>query len=446
MLENKVKKSMNSALGLVCIYIFLLTERPWESIGYLEGIPIELPFAILMIFVAIFSGKLKFVSSSTNKWAYLLLSLHFVLIPFSFNGEFTVDQVYEYAKAILMYMLMLSVAEDEFSLKMLVRVFVLSMMFYMLHSLWEYHNGRHVWRMGIARMIGVGETSSDPNAFGASVVLSLPFVYALLRSEAEPLLRKVYFSYFALAVLCVVLTGSRSASIAFVFLLLLWGVAQQGRRKIGILIVVFIALGTMWTVMPADKKERIQTLWDKDAGPENAHGSAMGRWIGWKISWEMFKQNPLTGVGPGGKNYIAYRMAHDIDGIVGSVPSPTQAHNLYGQVLAELGFPGAFLFVGLVLATWQNSKKALAMLATRSGEEGNFLCLLAKAIMVSLLLLLLLGLGGHNFYRLLWLWFAAWSGSLVLVAEKKLRVNPGQILHQHGHLCRPLDVKISGAR
>jgi O-antigen ligase len=272
-------------------------------------------------------------------------------------------------------------------------------------------------------MIGVDEAHNDPNAFGASVVLSLPFVYALLRSEVKPFVRKLYFSYFALAVLCVILTGSRSASVALVFLLVLWGASQTGGKKIWVFMLVLLSLGAVWAVMPGDKRERIRTIWDADAGPKVASDSARGRLVGWQVSWEMFKQKPFTGVGPGGKNFIGYRMGHNIDYIVGSKPEPLQSHNLYGQVLAEFGLPGALLFVGLVFAIWKNSKRAIGILALCSREDGLFLCSLAKAIMASLLLLLLLGLAGHNFYRGLWLWMAAWSGSLVLIAKTKIACN-----------------------
>ncbi|WP_306549713.1 O-antigen ligase [Desulfobulbus sp.] len=380
-----------------------------------------------MILVSLLSGKLLIVTSSTNKWVYSLLCLHFLLIPFSFNSEFTLDQNYEYAKTVLVYLLMLAVADDEFSLQLLIKAFVFSMMFYMLHSLWEYHNGRHEYRQGIARMIGVDETHNDPNAFGASVVLSLPFVYVLLCSEAKSFMRKLYFSYFALAILCVILTGSRSASIAFVFLVLLWGGSQKGSKKKWLILLVLFSLGAVWTVMPVDKRERIRTIWDTDAGPKVASDSAKGRLFGWQVSWEMFKQKPFTGVGPGGKNFIGYRMAHNVDAVVGTVPSPHQSHNLYGQVLAEFGLPGALLFVGLIFATWKNSRRALRILGAYSREEGLFLCSLARAIMASLLLLLLLGLAGHNFYRTLWLWLAAWSGSLVCIAEVKIVCKPRAI-------------------
>jgi O-antigen ligase len=416
-------------LAMVCFYVFLVIERPWESIRYLEGIPIERTFAVLLILCAALSGKLTVEKSQTNFWVYGLLSLHFLLAPFSYSFDYAVDAGIEYAKMVVLYLLMLSVARDEESLKLLVKAFVITMFVYMSHSLWEYSNGRHVWRMGISRMVGVDQTYSDPNAFGASVVLSLPFVYALLRAETNPLLRKLYLVHFALAVVCVVLTGSRSASIALVALFLGWALTQKGIRKIGILALVIFALGTTWTVMPEEKRERIMTLWDEEAGPDSAHQSADGRLWGWRVSWEMFKQQPFTGVGPGGKNYIEYRVDNRVDVLLGGLPSPTQSHILYGEVLAKFGVFGAFLFAGLVLATWNQSRKVKKYFAVDPANSNFFLYSLAQAITAALLLLLLLGLGGHNFYRPLWLWLAAWSGSLAYIVELRSNITPDGIVN-----------------
>lgn len=358
------------------------------------------------------------MTAPSSKWIYLLLALHVALIQFSFEPDSAIDQTFEYAKKVLLFVLILGVAEDEDALKVLIQAFVFSMLFYILHSLWEYNNGRHVWRMGISRMVGVDFTRSDPNTFGASVVLSLPFVYALLKNEISPGLRKVYYGYCALAVLCIVLTGSRSASAALVLLLMLWGAMQKGWKRISMFLVVFMTLAAIWVAMPAEKQGRIRTLWDKDSGPSNAYESVQGRLVGWKVSWEMFKQKPLTGVGVGGANFVGYRMANNIDAIVGSNPSPTQSHILYGQVLAQFGVPGALLFAGLVFCIWQSCRRARKRLEVWSGGEKNFLSALATAIVTSLILLLFLGLGGHNFYRDLWLWLAAWSGSLLIISAK----------------------------
>lgn len=418
MSASTINKSISVTLVMVCIYIFLLTERPWESVRFLHGIPIERPYAIIMILVALISSKFKVLTAPSSKWVYLLLALHVALIQFSFEPDSAIDQTIEYAKKVLLFVLILGVAEDEISLKVLIQAFLFSMLFYMLHSLLEYYNGRHVWRMGISRMVGVDLTHNDPNAFGASVVLSLPFVYALVKNEISPGLRKVYYGYCALAVLCVVATGSRSAFAAFVLLLMLWGVTQKGWKRMSMFFVVFMSLAAIWVAMPAEKQERIRTLWDKDSGPSNAYDSAKGRLVGWKVSWEMFKQKPFTGVGVGGANFVGYRMANDIDAIVGSNPSPTQSHILYGQVLAQFGVPGALLFTGLIFSIWQSCRRAKKRLDVWYGGKNNFLSALATAIVTSLLLLLFLGLAGHNFYRDLWLWLAAWSGSLLIISTK----------------------------
>lgn len=408
-IPHESQESIPVVLAMVCFYVFLCIERPWESIRYLQGIPIERIYAIVMIVVAFMCDRFKIISSPTNKWVYGLLSLHFILAPFAFNTGFAVEQGTEYAKMVVLYLLMLSVVDDEKSLNIMVRAFVFSMMFYSLHSLWEYHNGRHQWRMGISRMVGADITYSDPNAFGASVVLSLPFVYALFRLEVKTWLRNIYYGYFALAVICVVLTGSRTSFVALMALILIWILVQQGKRRFKVLLSAILAVGVIWAAMPVEKQNRIRTLWDEDAGPENATSSAEGRLIGWKVSWKMFKKVPMTGVGAGGDNFIGYRMANNID--EEGQKSPTQPHVLYGQVLAEFGVGGAIFFIGLVVAILRCSLYSRSILQSIDSTN-SFSFFLSGSIIASLVLLLLFGFGGHNFYRPLWLWLAAWSGGL----------------------------------
>lgn len=398
----------------VCGYIFLVIERPWESVTFLQGVQLERAYAILLLFIALLRGRLKVVASPTNKWVYGLLALHFVLAPFAYVPGFAVEQGVEYAKMIVLYLLMLAVADDEISLRTLVKAFVFSMFFYVLHSLWEYGNGRHVWRMGISRMVGVDSTLNDPNAFGASVVLSLPFVAVLLKSGAEGLFRKFCYLYCALAVVCVVLTGSRSSFAALFLLVLLWVSSRHGVGRVKLLLVSIPMVLMVWMVMPAEKQDRIRTMWNPEAGPENAQTSAEGRLEGFKVAFKMFKREPLTGVGAGGKNFIMYRMDKHMD--EEGHESPTQSHNLYGEVLAELGAPGLLLLLGMAFSTFRCSLFVRRVLASRQGEEG-FFAQLALAIMGALVLLLFLGLAGHNFYRPMWLWLAAWAGIMFRILK-----------------------------
>jgi hypothetical protein len=418
--EDHVSRSMkplSAVLIMVCIYMFLVIERPWESVRYLQGIPVERVYAVLLIIAAFLQQKFKMVASPTNKWVYGLLALHFILAPFAYSAEYAVEQGIEYAKMVILYLLILSVADDEESLKILIKAYVFSTMFYALHSLWEYHNGRHVWRMGISRMIGADSTFSDPNSFGATIVLSLPFVYIMLRSELNKNMRRLYYLYFLLAVACVVLTGSRTSFAALLVLSAIWIVIQQGKRKLMIFAAAITAMALVWSVMPEEKRDRFRTLWDEDAGPANAKQSADGRMLGWKASWRMFTQQPFTGVGAGGKNYIGYRMTYRVDD---GAPSTSQAHILYGEVLAEFGVMGAVLFTGLVVSIWRCCRLTRSRLLQLKADR-PFAYNLSGAIMVTLVLLLVFGIGGHNFYRPLWLWLAAWSGSLIAIVSRHHR-------------------------
>ncbi|QEM68662.1 hypothetical protein FO488_11160 [Geobacter sp. FeAm09] len=411
--SNNTDTSPSLVLLMICFYIFLYIERPWESISVLHGFPIERTFAVIMILVAFLSNRFKIVASPTNKWIYGLLALHFILSPFAFKTGDAVDQGIEYGKMVILYMLMLATVDDEDSLRVLVKGFVFAMFIYVLHSLWEYHNGRHFFRMGIHRMIGVDSTNNDPNSFGGSVVLSLPFVYALLRTEKKLAYRWSYYCYFGMAVLCVVLTGSRTSSVALLFTVLLLGLAQKGKRKIVALAIAALAVCVLWTVMPDEKQERIRTLWDKDAGPANAHESAEGRLEGFEVSLKMFAREPLTGVGAGEKNFIGYRMVNRID--KAGHESPTASHILYGEVLSELGLFGAIVFLGLLGSIVRCCTRVRSHLL-EAGLDTGFSYLLGGAIIACLLLLLIFGIGGHNFYRPHWLWLAAWSGILVKIS------------------------------
>jgi len=415
-MTEKTKTQKHSVvLILVCIYIFLLIERPWESIRYLYDIPIEKPFAIALIIIAILHNKFRIVSSPTNIWVYGLLAIHFILAPFAFNSGDAIAQGIEYAKMVVLYLLMLSVAEDEEALKMLVKAYVITMILYATHSLWEYHNGRHVYRMGIIRMVGVDSTFNDPNAFGGSIVLSIPFAYALLKTETDKWLQKIYVGYFILAIICVVLTGSRSTFVAFLFLVFLWTISHRGARKFKVMALIIPLLFAVWILMPPEKQDRIRTIWNPEAGPANAQVSADGRIEGFKVSWKMFKQVPFTGVGAGGNNFIKYRISNHIDDE--GHETALQAHNLYGQVLAEFGIPGVVLFVGLVTSIFRCCFNVRKAISTHFSQD-SFYYKLTGAVSSSLVLLLFLGLSGHNFYRPIWLWLAAWSGSLSLIVSK----------------------------
>src|SRR5438128_8270406 len=171
------------------------------------------------------------------------------------------------------------------------------MCLYMLHSVWEYRNGRHTFRMGIARMIGVDRTLGDPNSFGGSIVYALPLVLAFWRCGPSFGVKCFLFFYLMLSTGCVLLTGSRSSFLGLLVWCLYAVLVSKQRWKV--LIPLVLAAPLVWTVLPPSLQTRFETIVDPSVGPANAIESGESRWEGLRIGLELFGKNPFTGIGPG---------------------------------------------------------------------------------------------------------------------------------------------------
>src|SRR5262249_49915616 len=125
--------------------------------------------------------------------------------------------VEDYFKIFVFYGLLVVVVHDERNLKRLALALLVVMTIYLGHSFREYLGGRHVYTMRIARMVGVDTTMGDPNSFGATIVYILRFVVPFWMEHRTLRWRLFLGGYVALSILCIGLTGSRSA---FVGLLL----------------------------------------------------------------------------------------------------------------------------------------------------------------------------------------------------------------------------------
>jgi O-antigen ligase len=303
--------------------------------------------------------------------------------------------------------------KSELELRKLVQAYIAITGFYMLHSLKEYIAGRHVYRMGITRMIGVDQFLNDPNSFGASLVISLPFLFLLFRTDDKAVFRVIYIAYGALATACMVLTGSRSAFVTLLLFMLLDQIRRKGKKRYLMLIAV-ILLGLLgWQFVPEEKRLRLETIWNPEVGPANAEQSAEGRIEGFKAGMRMLADRPLTGVGAGGKNFVQYRVAND-DG------APNPAHNLAGELFGTMGILGGIVFCCQLVVVWRMSGKAMRAGPGSDKSSDLFIPGLCVACRQGLILLLCCGLFGHNLYRANWLWIGAWSFLCLRIARKQI--------------------------
>jgi O-antigen ligase len=290
---------------------------------------------------------------------------------------------------------------DRIQLERVLLGFVAVMFIYEAKSLWEFLvNGRHMYRMGIVRLMGIDEAFSDPNTYAASVAYALPMLglFWRLKETIYPrrLVTLLLWGLAVVSVLSVLFTGSRSGQLTLLLFMMFWWLRSQ--RKVKMLVVAALVLTVIWSYLPAQYKGRFESIWDPSATDKTAEESAEGRIEGLKDGYQLMLSRPIFGYGPGSFPIARGEVGH-LEGLA--------SHNLYGQVMGDLGFAGVFILLMLIRILWRDSRKLINIGRSLPGPTGPFYCGLGYAILETMALLLFQGNFGHNLYRHTWLWIAA---------------------------------------
>jgi hypothetical protein len=379
-------------IWLIGGYMWLYVHRPFEIWpGVLGPLQVERVYMILML---LYWGVVAPKKWLPNGLHVALIALFCVLAAsylFSSYQAQLPEGLEMYAKVMVFYFLLVTTVREEKDLERLVLLYLVAVGLYMFHSLLEYCNGRYEFRMGIRRMNGVDVTYGNPNNFASSLVISLPLTLPVWASRPGWLTRLLLWGFSLGVCICVVLTGSRAGlvGLAVCVPLCLLGLGL----RVGAAVVVCGGALVAAVAMPDDLKNRFLTLLDSSYGPQNAASSAMGRMSGLVNGYDAFLRSPLLGHGPN------------------SFPLATgcgfQAHNVYGQLLCELGGLGVLAFGALLFYFVRNA--VLVRRCYARGRPRDFTFYTMRGLGISVFMLCLLGWSGHNLYRYNWQWFAAFQ-------------------------------------
>lgn len=379
-------------------YMFLFIDRPFEVWPWLGDLHIERVYMLFTLAVWAFYPNKRWLPNLQHAayagFAAAVIAC-WIASPWSAQGQPIVE---DWFKIVVFYVLLVTTIHDERGLKHVAAGFLAVMGLYLLHSFREYLNGRHTYRMGISRMIGVDSTLGDPNSFGASIVFALPLVVAFWRCGLGGRWGKLALTgYFGLSVLCILLTGSRSSLLG----LLLWcAIAVWGTQyRFRALAAVLVAAPLAFVALPDSLQNRFETIINPEVGPKNAQESGEGRLYGLTRGFELLQEFPLSGVGPG-----AWRPA---------TSTKLESHNLYGQLMGELGFLGIGSFA-MLLACFAFNLRAIRQSRSFSEDHrSDFVFQLSTAVGIGVFLLLFMGNFGHNLFRFTWLWY----GGFLIIAR-----------------------------
>ena len=248
-------------------------------------------------------------------------------------------QLEKVSKILFMTFITLILFQDQRKLRILLLVTAVSLGFFGLKGgIWAILTG------GQYQLHGPPDSFIEANtALGLALNMMLPIFLFLGRNETRKWLRLLFLAMFFFSIVGIVVTFSRGA---FLGLLVVVGMLLlKSRQKIlasfflvGCIIVVLSFLPGMWV-------KRMETI-----GTYQQDMSSMGRIRAWQVSYALALDHPFLGGGFetfSGEIYRKYLPPK----LLATADVGTGAHSIFFQILAEHGFMGLLLFVGLIAST-----------------------------------------------------------------------------------------------
>ena len=210
--------------------------------------------------------------------------------------------------------------------------------------------GIYAFKGGIFTLVtgGIYRVSGPPGSFitgnteiGFASTIVLPLILYFWMIAPRKWQKSLLVVVMILASIGIIGTQSRGAFLAFgVLCSYFWWIS---RRKIIVLVLLIFLIPVMFSVMPDEYFDRMETIqtYEEDA-------SAMGRVNAWWFAFNLANDRPLLG---GGANTFTpelfYRYA----------PEPENyhdAHSIYFEILGEQGYPGLLIFMAMLFFSYRN--------------------------------------------------------------------------------------------
>jgi len=315
-----------------CILILLYFIRPFEIIHGLQGIPILFIVGVLagiFLIIDVSKGRAKLFDNGTDKMMlgfYIAIGLSHCSHLY-FGGA--IQSMRDFFPVFIGYFLIAHSINSEKKLKILLAILILCAAFLACEGALEAKNGASYFGVKpFAQEVGTNEDGSpkldyrikwvgpfeDPNDLAMVFVAVIPILldYLLGRKYILPTI------LLCLTVYGLYLTDSRGGIVALLAAICAYFIFRYRSRK-GLLI--FLVLAVLLLQFGPSRMESISA----------SEESAFGRIEAWYYGIQMFMSAPLMGVGMGifTDNY------------------ELTAHNSFVLVFSELGFLGAFFFVGM---------------------------------------------------------------------------------------------------
>jgi putative inorganic carbon (hco3(-)) transporter len=369
---------------------------------------------ILMISALIFFSKpdeeFPETSGSTERvikimFIYLILSLPLVEWP----GSVIKSGIPNYIKAVVFYFFTIALLTNERRLRVFMFVFLACqsirviepVVLHVTTGYWGSHASMANWE-AMDRLSGAPSDIVNPNGLAFVILMVFPFLHYLTAVNWK--IKVTYLLLTPVLIYALLLTASRTGFVCLIVVLA--GIWVKSRRKLILTMLVVVGAVVAAGFMSSDLKDRYLSLVSKDT--KNS-ATTSGRIDQLKENLEVAMRHPLTGHGLGtsveaNANY----------GSFGKI-----AHNLYAEILQEIGLFGLIIFLFLVKSVIANFRESLKVMKS-AGDQWRFLSSLTNGMQVWIVMNIIFSFASFGFSSYEWYLFAGLSVVLKRICEKKL--------------------------
>jgi probable O-glycosylation ligase (exosortase A-associated) len=189
---------------------------------------------------------------------------------------------------------------------------------------------------------------SDNNDFGLALNMTLPLFFFLAQTESKRWVKWLFGFLFVGTIPTIFFTYSRGALVGLVVVLTLMFLQLKQR----LLLVPVVILGAVIAILLAPEAWRDRMDPTRDDAIDN---SALSRINAWTYSWHLALDYPITGGGfETFTPELFSRYAPDSRDVHGP-------HSIYFGVLAEHGFVGLCLYLGLVFSAFASTRRLVKL-------------------------------------------------------------------------------------
>ena len=328
--------------------------RPQAIIKALESAHLPAIVTIILMLYLLRRGNM-FLSEKQTKLFLILIAFMFFHIFTAINNYWAFNVWRTMILMFIVYLSLLSYIDSPDKYYTLIKFWVFIHLFLAIFGIAK--GGR-----------GIGGFLGDENDLCMTLNMAVPFSFYMAMTEKKVLKKIFYFIVTGIMVFTCILTFSRGG---FVGLVAVGGyIWIRSSRKVVFAIIVAILAMAMILLAPEKYGDRILSITEQGT----KSGTGRERLYTWGVAWDMFKGNPLFGVGQGNARweFREYEVERGFEeGLLGRSRAGRAMHSVYFTLFPELGIFGTFLFGSMIFHLFKDTRRIRDKLKSKRTASGG---------------------------------------------------------------------------